>query len=270
MISKFLTIVLLSSFLIGCASSTEKGAVGIERKQLLLLSSEQMNSLSASSYSKVKKEAAAKGKLDSDKTMAQRVSDISKKLIPHTGVFRKDAPEWKWEVHVIADPTVNAYCMPGGKIMFYSGIIEKLSLTDGEIAAIMGHEIAHALREHGRERISGELLKNLGLIVLISSGKVDKNTAGAAGLLSTLFITLPNSRENETEADKMGLELMARGGYDPNEAVTLWRKMAAHSGGKTPEFLSTHPSSERRIHDLGNLVDKVEHLYLQTKTTQKL
>ena len=189
------------------------------------------------------------------------MQQIAKKLTPHTSVFRKDAPAWAWEVHVITSEDINAYCMPGGKIIFYTGILDKLKLTDAEAAAIMGHEIAHALREHGRERMSEELIKQGVIGVLVASKKLDPKYAMAGGVLATLAISLPHGRGQETEADEMGLELMARAGYDPNAAVTLWQKMAAQGGSKTPAFLSTHPSNEKRIRDLQALVPKVMPLY---------
>lgn len=261
------TISLLCIFILcACASTTEQGAVGVDRKQFMLVSSDEMVQMSLQSYEEVKKEAQAKGKLDSNTAMVQRVSAIAKKLIPQTVIFRKDALGWPWETHVTTSDELNAWCMPGGKIMFYSGLIDKLKLTDGEIAAVMGHEIVHALREHGRERMSQELAKNVGLQVLVASGTVDAKYAGALNAVSMVAVTLPHGRGQETEADEMGVELMARAGYNPQEALNLWRKMGQASGGsKTPAFLSTHPTDEKRLKTIEGLLPKVMPLYQQTQ-----
>jgi predicted Zn-dependent protease len=266
---KILFILASQIVFLSCATTTEQGATGVTRSQYLTVSSDEMMRESEKSYAETKAAAAKKGILDKDPAQVQRVVAISKKLIPQTVIFRKDSLSWPWEVHVITSPEVNAYCMPGGKIIFYSGIIEKLKMTDGEIAAVMGHEISHALREHGRERMSREqttqgILQG-GLAALVLTGVVDPKYAGVAAVggsaFTTLFLSLPNNREQESEADTMGVELMARAGYDPHEAMSLWRKMGALGGSKPPQFLSTHPADETRLHHIESLLPKVMPLY---------
>ena len=248
-----------------CATSTEEGAVGVNRKQFLLASSQQIEVESAKGYEQIKTDAKAKNTFNTNPAYVQRVQAIAQKLIPNTAIFRADALKWKWETNVITSKELNAWCMPGGKMMVYTGLIEQLKLTDGEIATVMGHEIAHALREHGRERYSQEMAKQVGASLLVVSGLVDEKYV-QLGLVASVFFSLKYGRDQESEADTIGLELMARSGYNPEEAVNLWKKMGAASGGsKMPQWLSTHPSDETRINDIRALLPKVMPLYLAAK-----
>ncbi|MEJ2793128.1 M48 family metallopeptidase [Iodobacter sp. LRB] len=263
---KLISAVVLSALLPGCqqVSTTESGATQINRKQSMsvLLSEQQVDNMARQSYQETLNKAQSKGVLNSDKQMTARVRTIANRIIPQTSVFRPDASKWQWEVNVENSPELNAYCMAGGKIMFYSGIIEKLKLTDDEIAQIMGHEISHALREHSRERMSSAYNKQLAMqgLSLLTGGKYD-GYMGMADELMQVGYFLPNSREHESEADTMGLELAARAGYKPQAAVSLWQKMAAASKGQPAEFLSTHPSNQTRIQDLQAKIPAVQSLY---------
>lgn len=250
--------------LAGCATTTQKGAVGVERSQLLLVSSAQMDQSAALAYQDVIQQEGSQGNVNRDPQQVERVRRIAARIIPQTAVFRQDAPNWDWEVNVITSDEVNAWCMPGGKIAFYTGILEKLQLTDDEAAAIMGHEIAHALREHGRERASQQLATNLGASAVGAALGMGQSGADLAGLVGQVTFLLPYSRLHETEADRIGVELAARAGYDPRAAINLWQKMAALSGGAgPPEILSTHPSNQARIKDLEVFAQRVMPLYEQ-------
>lgn len=251
--------------LVACTStSTKQGTVGIKREQLLLISPQEMTKGAQIAYNSVLKEAKTAKKLNTNSAMVKRVRRIANDIIPQTAVFREDAPKWDWEVNVLESDQLNAWCMPGGKIAFYTGIINKLKLTDAEIAAIMGHEIAHALREHGRERASEQTLTQVGLSALSIFTGVQGPALDAASMALQVTLTLPNSRTHEIEADRMGVELAARAGYNPYAAVSVWRKMEKQSkGGQPPEILSTHPSHASRIQDLTQYAKKVEPLFLQ-------
>lgn len=258
----------------GCATTqtTQAGVVGVQRRQFMLLSEKQVESMSAESYLATLQEAGKNKTLNTDARQLQRVRTIANRLIVPTVTFRPDAASWKWEVNVQDSEEVNAYCLPGGKIMVFKGLISKLNATDDELAAVLGHEIAHALREHGRERMSEAYVQQIGLFglaALVGVAAKDEQKAAAAmeiaSLVTTIGLTLPHSREQEREADRMGLELAARAGYDPQAAVSLWRKMTAAGGAKQPEFLSTHPSGESRINDLQGLIPTVLPLYEEIK-----
>lgn len=257
----------------GCASTTQGGVVGANRTQLLTVSEASMNQSAKLAYADTLKQANSAKTLNTDATQTKRVKNISARLINQVGVFRPDALNWDWEVNVINDKTINAWCMPGGKIAVYTGIINSLKLTDDELAAVIGHEIAHALREHSREQASQDQLKNVGIFAVSQvAGLGDLGTA-AINMAAHYTISLPFSRSHESEADLMGLELMARAGYNPNAAVNVWKKMSETSGNSTPQFLSTHPSHETRIKDLSNAIPKVMPLYeeavAKNKTTKK-
>lgn len=251
----------------GCATSTKPGAIGIERSQLLIVSSAMVNEKAAASYSKASSKARSAGKLNTDAALTARVQTISSKLIAQVGTFRPDAASWKWEVNVFDSDEPNAFCLPGGKIGVYTGIIRRLNLTDSELAAVIGHEIAHALRDHGREKVSQAQLSSALVQGLAASGHAYAGLhAAVADLGSQLFYKLPYSRVMESEADVIGLELMARAGYDPRDASNVWKKMqlAGASGGI--EFLATHPNSETRIAALDSAVPKVLPLYNPPET----
>lgn len=247
----------------GCTTvkTTQAGTVGVERKQAMLVSSAEVNQSAAQQYAQVTGQARQKGQLNRDPAQTERVRSIANRLIPQTAVFRADASGWKWEVNVISSKELNAWCMPGGKIAVYSGLIERLKLSDDEIAAVMGHEIAHALREHARERISQQMATSA--VVGVGAAVLGVGQAGAdlGSLVAQVTFTLPNSRTHEMEADRIGVELAARAGYDPRGAVTVWQKMAKADGGGGVEFLSTHPSPENRVKDLEIYSQKVMPLY---------
>ncbi|UYO92279.1 M48 family metallopeptidase [Pollutimonas sp. M17] len=250
-----------------CAAvqTTDTGTVGVERKQYMssMVSEAALEQEAAQQYSSLISQARSQGAVDTNAAQTARVKAISQKLIRQVGVFRPDAANWKWEVHVLNSDDVNAWCMPGGKIAVYTGLINQVKPTDAELAAVIGHEMAHALREHAREQVSQQMVTNMGLSVL-SAVTGAGATADLGSALSEVMFTLPNSRTHEAEADRIGVELAARAGYDPRAAVTLWQKMGALSQGSAPpEFLSTHPSASSRSADLTEAANKVMPLYQQ-------
>lgn len=264
-LSSLLGLLLMSLLALGSCTpvqTTSSGAVGVERKQYMLVSEQQVEQSAAIAYAQEAQKAQQTGALNANKAVTDRVRRIAGRLIPQTAAFRPDAPGWKWEVNVQTSEELNAYCMPGGKIMVYTGIIEKLKLTDDELATVMGHEISHALREHGRERVSRQMGQEAVLSLGAALLGVDSDAAvNLANQVATVTFQLPHSREQETEADRMGLELMARAGYNPNAAISVWQKMSASGDGAPPQFLSTHPSSSTRIADLQALIPRVMPLY---------
>lgn len=240
--------------------TTQPGAVGVQRKQHMLVSEAEVEKGAQVAYQQELDKARQKGALNSDRQTYQRIQAISRRLIPKTAAFRPDAAQWQWEINVQESEEVNAYCMPGGKIMVYTGLIDQLKATDAELAAVIGHEIAHALREHSRERLSRAYVEQIALAGIGVATGAGSTTMQLAQQVSSVTFTLPHSREQESEADRIGLELMARAGYDPTASISLWQKMSK-LGGSGPEFLSTHPSGESRIRDLQASVPSVMPLY---------
>ena len=271
--NKLLWLVLFAVFVSAACTATQTtsaGAVGVEREQNMLLSSDKVNRSAEQAYQKTIAAAQKKDSLNRDPVSVQRVLGIAARLIPVTAVFRADAPKWRWEVNVISSKELNAWCMPGGKMAVYTGLLERLDLSDDELAAVMGHEIAHALREHGREK-AGQAA-GIGLASAIGGALIGaylgvdsslgQNVLGVAGDLAFMR---PNSRSMEQEADRIGIELAARAGYDPQAAITLWEKMARASAGGTPQWLSTHPSHDTRIADLRVYAERVQPLYVAAR-----
>jgi len=224
-----------------------------------------LRSASVKAYAQTLKTEGARGALNADPQMTARVRAIASRVVRSSGAFRPDAASWNWEINLIRSDEVNAWCMPGGKIVVYSGLISKLQLNDDELAAVIGHEIAHALREHARERASEQLTS--GLLIQGGAAVLGVGRAGAdlVEMVYTVTKGLPNSRLHESEADRIGVELAARAGFDPRAAISLWRKMAANDAGGGPQWLSTHPSANSRIRELEVYANRVMPLYEQAR-----
>jgi predicted Zn-dependent protease len=256
----------VSMALMACQTvqTTKPGTVGVDRQQSMAVSAQRMNQAAEEAYGRELAKARQAGALNVDVNQVNRVRAIANRLIPQTAVFRNDALQWRWDVNVISSDQVNAFCMAGGKIAVYTGLINRLQASDAELAAVIGHEIAHALREHSREQVSRQMaIGAVGTVVGVAAGS---SAAGdLAGMVSQVTFGLPNSREAETESDRIGVELAARAGYDPRAAITLWQKMSSLGGGRQPQFLSTHPSPATRITDLQQYSARVMPLYEAAK-----
>ncbi|MEO8203381.1 MAG: M48 family metallopeptidase [Betaproteobacteria bacterium] len=238
--------------------------VDVKKSRLLLLPKSTVENSSAQQYAQMMRAAAQKNALNTDKAQLERLRQIARTLIPPAARFNDDSKRWRWEVNLISSRSINAFCMPGGKIAFYTGILSALNLTDDEIAVIMGHEIAHALLEHGRARMSEQVLKNVGVSVAAAVFNLGQVSAGLLAQATDLAVTLPFSRQHETDADLVGMELAARAGYDPRAAAEVWRKMAklgASGKSQPPQILSTHPAHASRIRDIEANLPKVMPLY---------
>ncbi|HYD94634.1 MAG TPA: M48 family metallopeptidase [Noviherbaspirillum sp.] len=253
--------------LVACETvqTTQGGVVGVDRPQKMAVSAQELEGVSSQQYAALMAQERQKGTVNRNPAQVARVRAIVNRLIPQTAAFRADARAWAWEANVLTSPEVNAWCMPGGKIAVYTGLIEKLQLTDDELAAVLGHEIAHALREHARERASEEMVAGTVISIGAALAGLGQGTQQLAEYAYMGARGLPNSRRHETEADRVGIELAARAGYNPQAAVSLWQKMGQLGGGETIKFLSTHPSQSERLSDLTVYAQRVMPLYEQAK-----
>jgi len=249
-------LLLAAAALAGCSTNPITG-----RSQLMMVSEETAERESASAYAQMVGQLGKKKQIERGTERVRKVEEITDRLIAQAIRLKPAAARWTWQVEVIDDPkTVNAFCMAGGKMAIYSGMWDKLKASDDEIAMVMGHEISHALAEHTRERMSVAYSTGIGtqvLAIAVGAGQLGSDLMQRAAVYA---IQLPNSRESESEADQIGIEIAARAGYDPKAAVTLWDKMGA-LGGAPPEFMSTHPSPQHRAERLRELGAKLQPAY---------
>jgi predicted Zn-dependent protease len=253
------------------ATSTLVGVQGIGKMSLMrsLVSTERIDGQAVQQYQQLLQEAHSKRALGMpDDPQVIRLRAIAHKLIPFATRWNERAANWKWEINLIGSKQVNAFCMPGGKIAFYSGILDQLKLTDDEIAMVMGHEIAHALREHGRER-AGKAAATQGALVLGSALLGLNNNGRALASAGANLLSLKFGREDETEGDLVGMDLAARAGYDPRAGVALWQKMGAASKRSPPQWLSTHPSGKNRIAEISKHLPEALPIYAQLRNMRR-
>jgi predicted Zn-dependent protease len=239
--------------LTGCVTTPITG-----RQQLALVSEAEVIQASAQAYAAQLQEYREQGKIEQDPQIVSRVQGIAKRIIDQAVRIRPETGQWKWQVKVIDSPEVNAFAMAGGKLVVFTGLINQLNLTDDELAQVIAHEIAHALADHTREKVSVSLASQLAVSTVGSASGVSPQLLGTAAALA---VQLPNSRGMEAEADRIGIELAARAGYDPQAAVFLWSKMGQLQGRGVPQFLSTHPSGKTRMQTLQKLVPQMIPLY---------
>ncbi len=265
---RFRAITLLSLLLVvivgsGCATSPTG------RKQLMLVSEDQAISASKQAYLNTVGKLDQEGKIVTDPAITGRVTRITNRLIVQAKKMRPTSASWAWEVKVVDEPEeVNAWCMAGGKMALYTGLLQKVNPTDDELAQVMGHEISHALANHTAERMSTAMATSLGVSILGAATDSNEMAMTGAVLAAKLAVELPNSREGESEADEIGIELAARAGYDPRAAVTLWQKMEQVGGASPPQFLSTHPSPANRKERLRKLAEKWMPVYEAARPRQ--
>ena len=258
----FLALIIFAVTVTGCQSNPVTG-----RSQLMLISEDTAIAQSKEAYSAMIKPLADEGKVNNDAEVLRRVETITSRIVAQAVKYRPEAENWNWSIRVIDDPeTVNAWCMAGGRMAIYTGLIEKLDATDDEIAQVMGHEISHALLAHTAERMSRALAMQLGIITVAATQESDTQgrlVVTGTALAAVVALELPNSRTAEAEADVVGIELAAKAGYDPRAAETLWRKMAEESGAGESrfDFLSTHPAPVKRMETLRELVPEMMVYY---------
>ncbi len=226
-----------------------------------LISAQQVEQGAAQQYHSMLQQAGGQRALGpADHPQVKRLRYIAERIIPFADDCNSRARQWKWEVNLIGSNQLNAFCMPGGKIAFYYGILTKLQLSDDEVAQIMGHEVSHALLEHAREQMGKSALTQGAIEIgsaLLGLGNVGRSVANmGAQLLSLRF-----SRDDESAADALGLLLAAKAGYDPRAGISLWQKMLASNKGAPPQWLSTHPSGETRIRDMEARLARVDPIY---------
>ena len=261
MLRALISLALIAWGAIGCLPARADGVdVGKPTSVRNLVSAGALERQAVQEYEQLKRQAAGKRALASDDhPQVKRLRVIAARMIPFVDRFNPRARQWQWEVNLIGSKQINAFCMPGGKIAFFSGILDTLKLTDDEAAMVMGHEIAHALREHARERMAKSQITQLGanlLGELVAGGRYAGAFQMGGNLLSLKF-----SRDDESEADVVGLDLAARAGFDPRAGISLWQKMAAANSRAPLEFLSTHPAGEDRIKDIERHLPEVMPLY---------
>lgn len=237
------------------------------RRQLALVSEDSAIAASEEAYAMQIGELRKEGKIVLDSSrVAQRVERITERLVAQATLKRPETADWDWSMEVIDDPeVVNAWCMAGGRMAVYTGLIQKLDPTDDELAQVLAHEISHALANHTAERMSVALATNVGVALAGVLSEDSQKTMSQAALAAALAIQLPNSRAAESEADEIGIELAAKAGYNPNAAISLWQKMGNVEGGGPPQFLSTHPSPANRQERLAELAPQMMAYYEEAR-----
>ena len=252
----------------GCASVWAREGVDVGERSVFVgaVSAESVEQQALLQYRQTLKAAADQHALGpSDNAQVRRLRAIAQKIIPFTGEWNARARQWQWEVNLIGSNQINAFCMPGGKIVFYTGILKTLQLSDDEVAIVMGHEITHALREHAREQMGKSTATAVGARIggALLSGwlGIDPRITDSVARAGANLLTLQFGREDETEADLVVMELAARAGFDPRAGVSLWQKMGAANKNAPPQWLSTHPSDGNRIATMEANLPKVIPLY---------
>ena len=254
---RLVTLLICIALLVACATNPVTG-----RKQFIIVSESQAIAASKQAYVQMLSPLQKEGKIDRDPALKARIDKITGRLVAQAIRFRPETAHWEWTVKVIDDPkTVNAFCMAGGRMAVYTGLIQQVKPTDDELAQVMGHEIAHALSNHTAEKMSVAMVSDLAVTAVAASQNNSELALSGAALAAAIAIKLPNSRQAESEADRIGIELAARAGYDPHAAVTLWQKMEKVSGGGRLDFLSTHPAPEKRMETLAALVPQMMPYY---------